>query len=55
MRLRRLGNGAAIEFSAREAMHVAAERHAIGFVDGLRDARGDARRLRELRGVALCG
>jgi hypothetical protein len=47
------GDGAAIEFSACEAMDVAAERGAIGFVDGLCDAGGDARRLRSLRDIAL--
>ena len=42
----RTGNSAAIELGAREAMDVAAESDAIGIVDGLRDAGGDARSLR---------
>jgi hypothetical protein len=48
-----VGNGAAIELGASETMDVAAESHAICVIDGLRDARGDTRRLRKLRGVAL--
>jgi len=49
----RFGDGAAIELGASESVHVAAKRHAIGFVDGLRDARGDAWGLRNFRSVAL--
>ena len=49
----RVGDGAAIELGASEAMHVAAEWDAIRIVNGLRDTRGDARRLSSLRGVAV--
>ena len=48
-----VGNGAAIELGAGETMHVALERDAIGIVNGLRDTRSDARRLRNLRGGAV--
>jgi hypothetical protein len=42
----RAGDSAAVELSACEAMDVAAQSDAIGIVDGLRDASGDARSLR---------
>jgi len=39
-----VGDGAAIELRASEVVHVAAKSGAVGFVNGLRDTRGDARR-----------